>query len=265
MIVSFFSACLLLGCLAGFLAGLLGIGGGLIIVPALVYFLPTVGISNDVIMPIALATSLATIVVTSASAVRAHHKNRNIPWSLTRKIMSVIALGAILGAFIADELSGTTLTIIFSVAVITLACYMLLSIRGTPTREMPATYVLQAIGFGTGILASFMGISGGAILVPALSALGMQLRQTIGVATACGLVVALFGSLGYIITGLDREGLPAFSLGYIYLPALVGISLTSSLFAKAGVKFAAKLPVKTLKKCFAVFLILVAIKMIWSI
>ena len=188
MLFSFFLSCLLLGALVGFLAGLLGIGGGLLIVPALVYLLPQVGVSPDVVMPIALGTSLGTIVVTSASAVRAHHKNRNIPWSITRQIMSVIAVGALAGAFIADELSSDTLAFIFATAVILLATYMLVSIRNASLREMPPIYVLQATGLFTGIMASLMGIAGGAILVPALSYFGMQLRQTIGVATACGLV-----------------------------------------------------------------------------
>lgn len=264
MILTIFLACLVLGAIVGFLAGLLGIGGGLVIVPVLVYLLPKAQISIDVIMPLALGTSLATIVVTSASAVRAHHKNRNIPWELTRKIMIVVALGALTGAFIADKLSSQTLTIIFASAVILLATYMLVSIRRPKTREMPSSFAFQCIGLFTGVMASLMGIAGGAILVPALTYFGMQLRQTIGVATACGLVVALFGSMGYIITGLDQKELPSYSLGYVYLPALLGISLTSSLFARFGVKMAAKVPVRTLKKFFAVFLILVAIKMLWQ-
>jgi uncharacterized membrane protein YfcA len=107
-----------------------------------------------------------------------------------------------------------------------------------------------------------MGIAGGAILVPALTYFGTSMRKSIGIATVCGVMVALFGSLGYIITGLKQPELPQWSLGYIYLPALLGIILTSSLFAPIGVKYAAKLPVKTLKKFFAVFLIIVAIKML---
>jgi len=264
MLLSFFIACLILGAFVGFLAGLLGIGGGLLIVPALVYLLPPLGVPNNIVMPMALGTSLATIVVTSATAVRAHHKNRNIPWSLTRKIMSVIAVGALIGAFIADKLSTQTLTIIFATAVIVLALYMLASIRKTKARKMPSVKVLQLISLFTGIMASLMGIAGGAILVPALSYFGMQLRQTIGVATACGLVVATFGSVGYIITGLNQDNLPSGSVGYIYLPALLGISLTSTFFARIGVKMAADVPVRTLKKGFAIFLILVAIKMIWA-
>jgi len=261
MLTIFFIACLLLGALVGFLAGLLGIGGGLVIVPALVYLLPQVGIEANLVMPVALGTSLATIVVTSMSAVRAHHKNRNIPWQLTRKIMAVIALGAMLGAFIADKLSSQTLAYIFACAVSLLAVYMLASIRKNYSREMPSSLTFQGIGLFTGVMASLMGIAGGAILIPILSYFGVQMRQSIGVATACGLIVALFGSLGYFITGLDQKTLPSLSLGYIYLPALVGISLTSSLFARYGVRLATKLPVRTLKKCFAIFLILVAIKM----
>ncbi|REL35167.1 sulfite exporter TauE/SafE family protein [Thalassotalea euphylliae] len=261
MLTTFFISCLVLGALVGLLAGLLGIGGGLVIVPALVYLLPIAGVDSSVVMPIALATSLATIVLTSISAVRAHHKNRNIPWELARQIMLVVAVGALLGAFIADTLSGQTLTYIFATAVSLLAVYMLVSIKRPTSRAMPSAFVFQVSGLITGIMASLMGIAGGAILIPLLSYFGVQMRQSIGVATACGLVVALFGSLGYIVTGLEQTNLPSWSLGYIYLPALVGISLTSSLFARYGVKLSAKLPVRTLKKGFAVFLILVAIRM----
>lgn len=261
MLTLLFTVCLLLGALVGFLAGLLGIGGGLVIVPALAYLLPHVGVEHELVMPMALGTSLATIVVTSISAVRVHHKNRNIPWQLTRDILAVVALGALVGAFIADELSSTALAYIFAIAVSLLAFYMLVSIKRVSSREMPSVAKLQGISLFTGVLASLMGIAGGAILIPILNFFGMQMRQSIGVATAAGLVIALFGSLGYFITGLDQENLPVWSLGYIYLPALLGISLTSTLFARYGVKLSSKLPVKTLKKCFALFLIVVAIKM----
>ena len=257
-----FISCVLLGALVGFLAGLLGIGGGLLVVPALVYLLPQLGLDNEVIMPMALATSLSAIVMTSSSAAFAHHKNKNVPWDLTRPLMFIMAFGAMLGAFIADNLSAQTLTNFFAGAVIILASYMFASIRMQRSKTMPSRGKLQVIGFFTGVTASLMGMAGGAILVPVLTYFGLQLRHCIGIATVCGVMVALFGSLGYIISGLDNELLPAWSLGYVYLPALLGVVLTSSLFAPIGVKFAAKLPVQTLKKCFAVFLILVALKMI---
>jgi uncharacterized membrane protein YfcA len=256
-----FTSCIFLGAIIGFLAGLLGIGGGLIVVPVLVYLLPQLGISNEVIMPMALATSLSTIVITSLSATLAHHKNRNIPWDITKPLMFIVAFGALLGAFIADHLSAQALTSFFAIAVVILASYMLLSIRLQRYKEMPSKIKLQFISLLTGVVASLMGMAGSVILVPILTYFGTPLRHCIGIATVCGVMVALFGSLGYIISGFGNELLPAWSLGYVYLPALSGIALTSSLFAPVGVKYAAKVPVQTLKKLFAVLLIIVAIKM----
>lgn len=263
MFVTVFFSCLCIGAVVGFLSGLLGIGGGLIIVPALVYLLPKLGISAAVVMPVALATSLASIVVTSSMAMWAHQKNHNIPWPLTRRLMVMMAAGALCGAFIADMLSAKTLTHIFALAVISLACYMLFSLRSAKVSSMPNIKLVQLIGLCTGTLSSLMGIAGGAILVPVLSYFGVHLRHSIGIATACGVMVAVFGSLGYVVTGMDQLGLPAWSLGYVYLPALLGLVATSSIFAPLGVKYAARLPLATLKKSFALFLILVAAKMLW--
>jgi uncharacterized membrane protein YfcA len=264
MILTVLISCIALGSIVGFLAGLLGIGGGLIIVPALVYLLPIVGVSSDVVMPMALGTSLGAIVITSTVAALAHHRKKNIPWQLARQLMILVAVGALIGAFIADSLSSEALTSFFSSVVILLAAYMLLSIKASKERDLPATYVFQCISFVTGIISSLMGIAGGAILVPSLSFFGISVRHAIGIATACGVMVALFGSLGYIITGFNSPNLPQWSLGYIYFPALLGIVISSSIFAPIGVKYASKLPVKTLKKFFAVFLIVVAIKMMFG-
>jgi len=261
MLISVFLSCLALGAVVGFLSGLLGIGGGLIIVPALVYILPHFNVTHQAVMPMALATSLATIVITATSAAFAHKKNGNIPWTLAKTLMLFIALGALSGAFIADKLSNDSLTVIFSTAVILLAIYMLRSIAKPKERPLPNNNVLKILGGFTGVLASLMGISGGAILIPSLTYFGVPLRHTIGVATVCGMTVALFGSIGYVITGLQQTHLPAWSLGYIYLPALLGLVTSSSFLAKYGVSVAKELPVKTLKKFFALFLIIVAIKM----
>jgi len=260
--ITIFFICILLGAMAGFLAGLLGIGGGLVVVPALIYLLPLINVDPSIIMPMALGTSLSAIVITSASAARAHHKNQNIPWELTKPLMLFVAAGALIGAFIADLLSTAALTNFFAIAVITLASYMIFSIRSDSSRKTPSNQVLQFISLLTGIIASLMGMAGGAILVPVLTFFGISLRYSIGIATACGVLVALFGSIGYMITGFGNTDLPPWSLGYVYVPALLGVVLSSSMFAPVGVKFASKLPVKTLKKVFAVFLILVALKML---
>lgn len=261
MFISVLMACALLGCVAGFLAGLLGIGGGLVIVPALVYLLPSLGVAADNLMPVAIATSLASIVFTSASATFAHHKSNNIPWDVARQLMATIAIGALIGAYIADNLSNDILTYIFSTAVTILASYMILPIRMVKTKPLPNHWVIKSIGLATGYISSLMGIAGGAILVPTLTYFSMSIRHAIGTATVCGFVVAVFGAIGFIFTGLDHTGLPEWSVGYVYLPALLGIILTSSLFAPFGVKLAAKLPVRYLKRIFACFLILVAIRM----
>lgn len=257
-------ACALLGCLAGFLAGLLGIGGGLVIVPALVYLLPSLGFSTEVVMPVAIATSLASIVFTSASGTFAHHKNNNIPWNIAKQLMAMIAVGALLGAYIADSLSSELLTYIFASAVTLLASYMLLSVKVEKSKPLPSHWMIKIIGLGTGYISSLMGIAGGAILVPVLTYYSLSIRQAIGTATVCGFVVAVFGATGFIFTGLDQTDLPSWSLGYIYLPALLGIISTSSLLAPYGVKMAEKLPVRYLKRIFASFLILVAMKMVIS-
>ena len=264
MFISVFIACLVLGAIVGFLAGLLGIGGGLLIVPALVYLLPLLSINIEVVMPIALATSLASIVVTSASAAYAHHQRENIPWDIARKLIIFIALGALLGAFIASSLSAKSLTTFFSSGVMALAIYMLIATRSTAQRDMMSNIALAVLGGFTGIIASLMGIAGGIILVPTLSYFGLSMRYSIGASTACGLMVAIFGSIGYIISGMEQTLTPPYSVGYIYLPALLGIVITSSFFARIGVKYASKLPVATLKKYFAVFLMVVAIKMMFQ-
>ncbi|MFT6920401.1 MAG: putative membrane protein YfcA [Cognaticolwellia sp.] len=263
MFSSVFLACALLGAAVGFFAGLLGIGGGLIIVPVLVYLLPLLGISAELAFPMALATSLASIIFTSTSAAFAHHKNGNIPWPIAQRLVITVAIGAMLGAVIAGMLSLKALTLIFASAVLILAAYMFLSIKTERSVALPSNWVLQFIGLFTGVLASLMGIAGGAILVPILMYYSLSMRQAIGLATASGIIVALFGALGYVIIGLGQSDLPPWSIGYIYLPALLGIVLTSSLFAPLGVKAGAKLSLPYLKKGFAIFLMLVAIKMMW--
>jgi len=257
-----FVCCLFIGSLVGFLAGLLGIGGGLIIVPTLIYLLPLLNISADIVMPIALATSLASIVITSSSAAIVHHQKNNIPWPLAKKLMTFVAIGALAGAYIASILSAKALTTFFAFSVIILAVYMIFSTKIENAHTMPSEFVLRALGLFTGTLASLMGIAGGVVLVPSLSYFGLPLRHTMGVATVCGVMVAVFGSIGYIISGWGQTQTPQWSFGYIYLPALLGIVFSSSIFARYGVKMATKLPVALLKKFFAGFLILVAIKMI---
>ncbi len=262
MFLTVFLSCMLLGTLVGFLAGLLGIGGGLVIVPTLVILLPKLGVDPEVAMPIALASSLASIVITASSAAFNHHKSGNIPWKTAKKLMPYIAIGSVIGANLADLLPSDVLKTMFSTFVIFLASYMLFSIRQTVHRDLPSDNALKGVAGGTGIIASLMGISGGAILIPFLTYCGVNLLHAIGISTAFGMIVSLFGTLAFIIAGLNNPSLPEWSLGYIYWPAVLGIASTSTILASYGVRLANRLPVKTIKKVFAAFLIVVAINMI---
>ena len=259
MFTSVFIACAFLGAIVGFFAGLLGIGGGLIIVPVLAYLLPFFGVSPELAFPMAIATSLASIMFTSTSAAIAHHKNGNIPWHIAKSISITLAIGAVLGAIVAGSLTLEALTMFFASAVFALAFYMFLSIKIEKSRPLPASWVLQIIGLIIGFIASLMGIAGGAILVPILMYFSLTMRQAIGIATATGILVALFGALGYVLIAPEQASLPAWSVGYIYSPALLGIILTSSLFAPVGVKVAGVLPIRYLKKGFAVFLMFLSL------
>lgn len=257
-------SCVVIGIFVGFLSGLLGIGGGLVIVPALIYLFPLLGIPMDIVMPLALGTSLCSIVVTSSSASLAHYRNSNIPWALTKKFIVAIALGSLSGALVADILSVDVLKNIFAAAVSTLAIYMLMAVRITKIWPLPNDVILFIIAYACGVVASLMGISGAAILIPILMIFGVPVRHAIGLSTICGAIVAAFGTAGYIISGIGISNLPQWSFGYVYLPALISIAITSLFFAPLGVRYANKLPVKTLKRSFALFLLLVALKMIFT-
>lgn len=264
MVLTVFLTCALVGCLTGFLAGLLGIGGGLVIVPALVYLFPLFGFPPEQVLPMAVATSLASIVFTSASAAMSHHGNHNIPWKVAKPLVITIAPGAVLGAFLASYLPQEVVKFIFVVAISLLAGYMLFSIKVQKTRPMPETKKIRVIGLLSGCISSLMGISGGAILIPVLTYYSMTIRLAIGTATICGLVVASFGSVSFIITGLEQGNLPSWSLGFVHLPALLGLVLTSSLFARFGIKIAQRLPVRYLQRMFAGFLMLIAVKILFQ-
>lgn len=259
--LTFILICLALGSIVGILAGMLGIGGGLIIVPALVYLLPLEGVAENLVMPMAIATSLGAIIITSASSARAHYKRGNIDFKIAAKLMKAVVIGAFLGALIADVLSFGALTLFFASIVIFLSLQMFFAFRFESNHPLPEGAGLYFIGIVVGVIASLMGIGGGALLVPILTYFALPIRHAMGIASACGICIAIFGSLGFVMTGFNQTDLPEWSLGYIYLPALIGIVTTSFFSAPIGVKIAHALPVPQLKKCFAVFLLFVAGKM----
>jgi uncharacterized protein len=256
---------LLIGAAVGFFAGLLGIGGGLIVVPALVMLLP----AFDIVTPeqaivVAIATSLASIIITATSSVIAHHRWGNVPWP----IASVIIVGASIGAwsvgYLAHNINGKTLQMIFGVAVLLLAGRMLGSRSIIGKKILPGNTLLTMISAVLGGIASLLGIGGGALFVPMLNYFSIDMRRAIGCAAASGIAIAAFGTLGYVIAGWQHYQLSEGFVGYIYLPAWLGIVSTSVFTAPVGAKLTQTLPVLTIKRVFGVFMLLVAAKMILS-
>jgi uncharacterized protein len=264
-VLSIFAITLLLGGLVGFLAGLLGIGGGLIVVPALVMLLPAFDIvSSEQAILVAIATSLASIIITATSSVVAHHRWGNVPWSVASAIMAGAAVGAWSVGYLAHNISGVLLQMIFGGAVFLLALRMLGSRSLVGKKVLPGTVPTAAISVVLGGIASLLGIGGGALFVPMLNYYSVDMRRAIGCAAASGIAISTFGTIGYVIAGWQHNKLEDGFVGYIFLPALLGIVSTSVFTAPLGAKLTHTLPVLTIKRVFGVFLLVVSAKMILS-
>lgn len=248
------------GAVVGFLAGLLGIGGGLIIVPILSsVFLAYLGTTD--VVHLAIGTSLATILVTSFSSVKAHHQLGNVRWDIVRTLSIGIFLGAFLGGWSSQFFANNTLAMIFGSIEMLIALMMLSNFQPNPHRELPAIPSQTVAGSIIGSLASLVGIGGGTLTTPYLIWHNISMHQAIATSAACSLPVAAAGTFGYLLGGLNATHLPEYATGYIYWPAFIGIVLTSYFTAPYGAKLGARLPVKLLKKLFALLLILLALKM----
>ncbi|MCK8045727.1 sulfite exporter TauE/SafE family protein [Shewanella sp. 1CM18E] len=259
--------CALLGSGVGFLAGLLGIGGGLIIVPVLSSILLHFNIlPTEQLVVSAIATSLASILFTSTSSAIAHHKNGNVPWELAPWVMMGVALGALISGFIAALLPEKIVRIVFAVSVVLIAFKMLYSSKSNSIAERPMAgkALLTLCTTIIGGLSAMIGIGGGALLVPMLTFFSVDMKKAIGCASACGIVIALFGSVGYISSGSRYLALEDGFAGFVYLPALLGIVCTSWFTAPIGAKATQHLPVSLIKKIFAALLIVIAAKMVIS-
>ena len=254
----------ILGLLAGFLSGLLGIGGGIVIVPTLIYLLPSLllDVTDQNVALVAIATSLATIIVTAFSSARSHYNNGNVDIKFTTPIVVAVAITALVAPYIAEAIGGQLLKIVFASLLMLVALQMLLSKTCDQAEEEEAsTEQLFMGGALTGILAAIAGLGGGAILVPYLTFIKVNIRKAVGAAAASGMVVAIFGSIGYLMTGVGFSTSPQF-IGYVHWPTAVGIMIFSFLAAPWGAKFGQSLDQKQLKKVFAIFVIVVALKLI---
>ena len=267
--MDFTSASLLLyagfGCLAGLLSGLFGIGGGVVIVPFLAWQFTEQQVPDRFVMVVAVATSLATVAITSVSAVYAHHRLGAVHWGTVGRLAPGILLGAVIGSMLAEHLPTLWFKLIFAVFLLWVALRML----GTPAPKEqhpwhPALTLMGAAGLVIGLISAVLGIGGGTLSVPFLTRIRFPLRNAVAISSACGFPIAVASTLSYILLGSRQVGLPPEMLGYIHLPGFVGIICGSVVSAPLGARLAHGLPTAQLKKLFALLLLFIGGKLLWQ-
>ncbi|WP_377333546.1 sulfite exporter TauE/SafE family protein [Rheinheimera marina] len=257
-------AYLALGAVVGFFAGLLGVGGGGIMVPVLTSMFLAQGL-GDQSVHLALATSMASIVLTSVSSIRSHQRHGAILWPVVWRLSPAIVAGTIGAALIAGALPSTALAVFFCCFMSYVALQMLLNVKPKASRQLPGWGGLSLTGLSIGGISALVAIGGGSLTVPFLTWCNVRVQNAIATSAAVGLPIALSGTVGYLWSGWAVESTPQYSSGYVYWPAVVCISLVSFFTAPLGVKLAHRLPVSTLKKIFAALLVLLSAKMLHSV
>lgn len=258
-------AYLALGAFTGFFAGLLGIGGGSVMVPVLVMLFAAQGIPSGEVMHLALGTSMAAIFFTSISSVRTHHAHGAVIWPIVARITPGIIIGTLLGTYVASMVPTKALGLIFTIFICYVSVQMIVNKKPEPHREMPGTAGTSLVGAGIGAISCLVAIGGGALSVPFMTWCNVRVQNAIGTSAAIGFPIALGGALGYIWNGWSVSGLPEGSLGFVYLPAVIGVVASSILTAPIGARKTHELPVKTLKRVFAAILLVLAAKMLWGL
>ncbi len=254
----------ILGIIAGILAGMLGVGGGIIIVPLLVIGFSYQGFSPDVIMHMAIGTSLASIMFTSLSSAYSHHARKGVDWNIVKYITPSIILGTYCGSFFASKIPANYLQIVFSLFLFYVSLQMIFDKKPKSTREMPGILGMNIVGIAIGGISSLVGIGGGTVSVPFMLWHNVEVRRAIGTSSAIGIPIAVAGCAGYLINGLSVQNLPEYSIGFIFLPALVGIVICSIFSAPLGAKLVYILPVTRIKKFFAILLFIVGTNMLFT-
>lgn len=258
-------AYLALGACVGFFAGLLGVGGGGIMVPMLTSLFVAQGFPHEHLVHMALGTSMAAIVLTSLSSLRAHHAHGAVLWPVVRFIAPGVLAGTFLGTFIAARVPTRSLAIFFACFMTYVSLQMILNIKPKPSRELPGPLGMAGVGMGIGGISSLVAIGGGALSVPFLTWCNVKVQEAIGTSAAIGLPIAVAGSVGYLVNGWGTPGLPDMTVGFVYLPALVLVAVVSTLTAPLGAQMTHRLPVGALKKIFAGVLVLLSAKMLHSV
>jgi len=259
--LSIYLAC---GVVSGILAGLLGVGGGLVIVPMLIFIFPLQGVPAELVQLMALGTSLATIVITSISSFRAHDKRGAVRWDIWRAITPGILVGTFGGGFVAAVLPVTVLRTFFVCFLYYIALQMFLDFKPKASRHLPGLIGMSGVGGVIGVVSSLVGIGGGSLSVPFMGYCNVPMHTAVGTSAAIGLPIAVAGTLSFIWNGLSVPNLPPYSLGYVSLIALAGIASASYCTAPLGAKLAHALPISQLKRFFAFFLVCIATRMLWT-
>jgi uncharacterized membrane protein YfcA len=257
-------AFLMMGAATGFAAGLLGVGGGMLLVPFMTMMLTLKNFPPELIVHMAIATSLSTIMFTSLSSVRAHHSRGAVLWPVVKLLAPGILIGSWIGPWIGAQLNSAGLALFFAVFVGLSATQMLLDKKPAATRELPKSAGMLAAGSMIGILSGLVGAGGGFVSVPFMTWCNVKIHNAVATSAALGFPIALAGTLSNIYYGWNMPDLPPGALGYIYLPALLVVSLASVTTAPLGAKVAHALPVKLLKKVFAIILYLLAAYMLYK-
>jgi len=249
------TAYLLLGAFAGTVAGLLGVGGGLIIVPVLAALFARQGIEPGIIMHLAVGTSLATMVVTSISSVYSHHRHGAVLWGIFWRLTPGIIVGAWIGSWLASLLPTREFKLIFGAFELLVAAQMAFGLKPPASSSVPGSIGLTTAGSVIGTVSAIVGIGGGTLTVPFLTWCQVKIHNAIATSAACGLPIAVAGSIGFMVTGSSQNSLPGYASGFVYWPAFLGIVIASAMFAPLGAKLAHRLSTKKLRVVFAMFLV----------
>jgi uncharacterized membrane protein YfcA len=251
----------LIGVLAGYLAGLLGIGGGFVVVPALTFLFLRAEATAPWAIHMAVATSLATMLVTSLSSIYSHHRRHAIRWPVVRSLAAGLVTGAVLGALIADALEAAALGRVFGFCAILAGLQLILGRNPVSERPLPGQPVASVVGLCIGAISSLIGIGGGALTGPWQMWHGIRAQNAVATSAACGYPIALAGTLSFVALGL-QAGMPEQALGYVHGPAFIGIALTSALAAPLGAATVHRLPPLLVRRIFGAFLVLVGLRML---
>lgn len=262
MFIDYLAAYIIIGGFAGLLAGLLGVGGGLVVVPALLWLFTLQGVAPEVLVHLAVGTSLATIFATSLSSTLAHHRHQAVRWRLFADLVPGLLVGAWIGGQLAGLVTGRWLQTLVAVFVLLVAAQLLSGLRPASQRAMPGRMVRAVAGAAIGLVSAMVGIGGGSMMVPWMMWHALPVHAAVATSAACGAPIALAGALAFVVAGWAHAGLPANNSGYVYWPAVGGIVAASLFSAPLGAKLAHRLPVTVLKRVFGLFLLLVGVKIL---